>query len=110
MCAGASSTAVRPASRAEPVRSTTSPAPTTRVSLAAIEAAGAPTRRLLDATIGPDGRLSSALFLHSAHPFPSYWTYLYDPGNEEPKVDGGRLELKHTRVNAGWWFVSSLDD
>ena len=78
--------------------------------LAAIEAAGAPTRRLLNATIGPDGRLSSALFLHSAHPFPSYWTYLYDPGNEEPKVDGGRLELKHTQVNAGWWFVSSLDD
>ena len=78
--------------------------------LEAIEAAGAPTRRLLNATIGSDGRLSAALFLHSAHPFPSYWTYLYDPGNVEPKVDGGRLEVRHTRVNAGWWFVSSLDD
>jgi hypothetical protein len=78
--------------------------------LEAIEAAGAPTRRLLNATIGPDGRLSAALFLHSAHPFLSYWTYLYDPGNVEPKVDGGRLDVRHTRVNAGWWFVSSLDD
>ena len=78
--------------------------------LEAIEAAGAPTRRMLDATIGADGRLSSALFLHSAHPFPNYGTYLYDPGKEEPKVDGGRLESQHTRVNAGWWFVSSLDD
>jgi len=78
--------------------------------LEAIEAAGAPTRRMLNATIGSDGRLGTALFLHSAHPFPSYWTYLYDPGNVEPKVDGGRLEVKHTRVNAGWWFVSSLDD
>jgi hypothetical protein len=78
--------------------------------LEAIAAAGAPTRRMLDATMRPDGRLGTALFAHSAHPFPSYWEYLYDPGNEQPKVDGGRLEVSHTRVNAGWWFVSSLDD
>jgi hypothetical protein len=78
--------------------------------LEALDAAGAPTQRLLDATIGPDGRLATALFAHSAHPFPSSWAYLYDPADQQPKVDGGRLEVEHTRVSADWWFVSSLDD
>lgn len=78
--------------------------------LDALEATRAPTRRMNGATIGPDGRLRTARFVHSAHPFPDFWEYLYDPGDVEPKVDGGRLEVRHTRVNAGWWFVSLLDD
>ena len=36
--------------------------------------------------------------------------HLYDPANVQPKVDGGSLEVMHTRVSAGWWFVSELDD
>ncbi len=77
--------------------------------LDAIEAANAPSRRMSSA-IGPDGRLRTARFLHAAHPYPDYWEYVYDPDDVEPKVDGGPLEFRHIRLNAGWWFVSSLDD
>jgi hypothetical protein len=78
--------------------------------VATIEASGAPTRRINQAHIGADGRLQGALFVHSAHPWPDYWGYVYDRGNREPKVDGGPLEVDYTRVDATWWFMSSLDD
>jgi hypothetical protein len=78
--------------------------------LAAIAANGAPTRRMNDATFGPDGRLRTAWFVHSAHPWPDFWEYLYDPGDVTPKVDGGPLEAVYTRIDGAWWFRSSIDD
>jgi hypothetical protein len=76
----------------------------------AIEAAGAPTHRLNEATFEADGELRTAVFLHSAQPFPDQWEYIYDPGNVYPKEDGGPLEAVHTRVDASWWFLNHLDD
>jgi hypothetical protein len=76
----------------------------------AIEAAGAPIHRLNEATYEADGQLRTAVFLHSARPFPDQWEYIYDPGGELPKDDGGPLEAVHTQVDARWWFLNHLDD
>jgi hypothetical protein len=76
----------------------------------ALASNGAPTRRINGGRLGPDGRLLMARFVHSAHPFPDYWEYLYDPDDLEPKVEGGPMEVEYTRIDGDWWFQSSLDD
>lgn len=76
----------------------------------AIATSGAPTGRVLAATVDPRGRMLSVHFLHSAHPFPWQWEYLYDPGNIEAKLEGGALQTDYIRVDGAWWFRASLDD